>query len=191
MSGEGVGLDHVSNAKPIYDWSEMDVFKFFHDYKVEYCQIYDNQIWSKAPLRVASALHERAAGQFFKLKEIEPLFYEQLRAMYPEVETHFRYWNEVSQFNDIYKYEPTFNGIREYIKATLDESHQKEALQFVQMAENRRAIALKRDPTIPLGYMPVLQVFKEVIGGKFVKGASFRYSVSMQDIDYENGVRNG
>lgn len=184
---EGKGIEHVVNAKPIFDWSELDVFKFFKDYNIPYCTVYDNQIWCKAPLRVASALHERAAGQFFKLKEMEPLFYEQLRAMYPEVETHYRYWKDVDQYSDMGNYAPTFDGIRDYIQERLDDSHRPEAMAFVQMAENRRKIAVERDASAPLGFMPVRQIFMEVIGGKFVKGASFRYNVTTQDIDYEKG----
>jgi predicted phosphoadenosine phosphosulfate sulfurtransferase len=179
------GIDHVWSGKPIYDWSEMDVFKFFHDYNIPYCSVYDNQVWTKAPLRVASAMHERASGQFFKMKEIEPLFYEQLRALYPEVETHFRYWNSVDQFAVMGNYPPTFEGIRQYIHEKLDDSHKKEALDFVHGCERRRILALERDPTIPLGHVSVKQVFQLIIGGKFVKGASFRSTISPQDIEYE------
>jgi 3'-phosphoadenosine 5'-phosphosulfate sulfotransferase (PAPS reductase)/FAD synthetase len=181
------GMDHIWSAKPIFDWSELDVFKFFRDYNIEYCNCYDAQAWTKAPLRVASALHERAAGQFFKMKEIEPLFYEQLRSLYPEIETHFRYWKEVDPYTTMYRYPRTFEGIRQYIREQLDESHRDTALKFVNIAEGRRTKRMKLDPTSVLGDMPVLQVFREVIGGKFVKGAAFRCNVSQADVDYEEG----
>jgi predicted phosphoadenosine phosphosulfate sulfurtransferase len=186
--GKEPGIDHVWIGKPIYDWSEFDVFKFFYDEGIEYCSVYDAQVWTKAPLRVASAMHEKAAGQFFKLKEMEPTFYEQLRAMYPEVETHYRYWKEVDQFAIMEKYAPTWDGLRQFVEEGIDESHQREAFAFIDTCEGIRKKNLSRDPTAKLGFMPVRQVFQDLIRGSFVKAAAFRYNVSVQDIDYELGI---
>lgn len=179
------GLDHVWMAKPIFDWTELDIFKFFKDHNIRYCACYDSQMWMKAPLRVASALHERAEAQFFKLKELEPLFYEQLRTFYPEVEAHFRYWKSVDRFSVMYSYPHTFDGIRQYIRERLDPSHHEEALRHVDGAETRRKNILKKDPTAPLGHMPVLQVFRQVVGGRFVKGTNMRTKITPEDIEYE------
>lgn len=179
------GLPHLWAAKPIFDMSEFDIFKFFYDYNIQYCEVYDSQVWTKSPLRVASALHERAAAQFFKMKELEPHFYEQLRAVYPEIETHYRYWREVDQMVAMDNYPHSFDGIRMYIKDALDESHQVEAYKFVNGAEARRRAVELRDPTVPCGYMPVRQVFRAVIGGKFVKGTNMRMEAGPEDIEYE------
>ena len=179
---------HLSSCRPIFDMSETDIFKFLHDYEIPYCSNYDAQLWAKAPLRVASALHERAAGQFFKLKALEPTFYEQLRTLYPAVETHYRYWNDVDVFSKMEQFPPTFDGIREYINQYLDEVHRDNALDYVKKYESVRANNLRRDPTIPCGWVPVRQVFMRVIGGKFEKATTSRMGVVPEDLVFEARV---
>lgn len=183
----GAGL--VVTANPIFDWSELDVFKFFKDCDIKYCPCYDSQMWTKAPLRVASCMHERAAGQFFKMKEIEPLFYEQLRAVYPEIETHFRYWKEVDRFSVMNQYPRTFDGVRKYIREQLVEGHQKEALRYVNNSERIRRDNEVEQPDMPLGGMPVLYVFKEVIQGRFINGVPMSIIPTPVHQDFENGLQ--
>lgn len=188
MSSDGPNI-HV--AKPIYDWTELDIFKFFKERGYKYCTFYDQQVWGKAPLRVASALHERGIGQFLKLKQLAPKFYEQLRAVYPEIETHYRYYKEMANDNTMDRYPPTFDGIRQYINEHLDDSHKAEALEFVQRYEVKRRNNLRKEPDVPLGRVSVRQVFALVIGGRFVKGASLIQDISQADIDYEQQHSEG
>lgn len=176
---------HLYSAKPIYDWVERDVFKFFKDYNIQYCPFYDSQVWVGTPLRVSSALHERAIGQFLKLKELAPRFYESIRSVFPEIETHYRYNKSRSTGSDLGEYAHTFDGLREYIKDTLDESHQAEATEYVTRYEVKRRNILAREPHQPLGRVSLLQLFKAVQGGRFVKGAALNHVITHRDIEYE------
>jgi predicted phosphoadenosine phosphosulfate sulfurtransferase len=197
--GKGEAPAHVSveapgklvSARPIYDWTEMDIFKFLKDNNIRYCPCYDSQVWSKSPLRVASAMHERGIAQFMKLKELSPKFYSQLRAVYPEIETHYRYFNEmkVAGSGDDNKYAHTFDGIRAYIGDHIDPSHKKEALEYVTRYEVKRRNNLVKAPHAPLGNVSVKQVFHLVQTGKFVKGAALNHQISQSDLDYELDVK--
>lgn len=179
---------HSFVAKPIYDWTELDVFKFFKDHDIQYCPCYDQQVWAKTPLRVASALHERAASQFFKLKSLSPKFYEQLRAVYPEIETHYRYYAEMAEVDPTGVYAHTFDGIRDYVANEVDESHRAEALKYIGSLESMRAFNLKNNPHAPLGMISVLQTFNGVKSGRFVKGSILNHTISQGDIDYESSI---
>ena len=176
---------HLWSCRPIYDWTELDIFKFLKDSGTQYCDFYDAQVWVKAPLRVASAMHERGISQFMKLKQMAPKFYEQLRATYPEIETHYRYMNEIVQGEDVQGYAHTFDGVRSYIEDRIDASHKKEALAFVNTYETKRRTQLSKDPNQPLGRVSIRQLFNLIIGGKFVKGAALHHTISQADIDYE------
>lgn len=182
---------NIYAAKPIYDWTELDIFKFFKVRGYKYCTFYDQQVWGKAPLRVASALHERGIGQFLKLKQLAPRFYEQLRSVYPEIETHYRYYKEMANDNTMDRYPPTFEGIRQYIRENIDSSHQEEAMEFVHRYEVKRRNNLLKEPDVPLGRVSVRQVFALVIGGRFVKGATLIQDISQADIDYEQQLSEG
>lgn len=181
-------VKNVYAAKPIYDWTELDVFKFLKDHNIKYCPFYDIQVWAKTPLRVASTMHERGQAQFFKMKELAPKYYEQLRSVYPEIETHYRYGTEMAVNSDLKNYPPTFDGIRQYIYERIDPSHQEEALEFVKRYEVKRAGQLRDDPNKPLGGVSVLKVFNQVINGRFVKGATLMHEITQADIDYESSA---
>lgn len=181
------GAPHMWTAKPIYDMTETDIFKFFKEYRVPYCECYDGQLYSKAPLRVASALYERSSSQFFKLKQIEPAFYATLREAYPEIEAYYRYWGEVDRFSVIAEYPRTFEGIRQYVRDKLDASQHKEAFRFINGCEVARINNLKRDPDLAqvLGYMPVRQIFMIIVTGRFSKGTVMRFNVGPEDVAFE------
>jgi hypothetical protein len=163
------GAKHVMVVKPIYDWSETDVFKYFYESKCGYCPVYDSQMWAGSELRVASLLHERAISNLLKCKEMYPVFYDQITALMPEVETQVRYWKSCSNESIYYEYPHSFDGIRQYIRERLEKSSHKEALDFVTSCERFRETELKNFPDRPLGRMPVLYVFQQVVRGGFVK----------------------
>ena len=39
-------------CKPLYDWSEQDIFKYLYDHSIPYCIQYDRQLWARMGLRV-------------------------------------------------------------------------------------------------------------------------------------------
>lgn len=179
--------NHLWVSKPMYDFTELDIFKFLKDRSVPYCECYNTQLWAGAPLRVASAMHERAFTQFVKLKAIAPKFYEQLRALYPEIETHYRYMLESrggSESNSL-EYPPTFDGLRQFVLDTIDVSHQKEALAYVKGCETARRMALLKNQFNVLGAISIRRVFSAISAGKFAKGKIPRHIITQEDLAFE------
>lgn len=176
---------NIWTAKPIYDWSETDVFKYFYERNVTYCPVYDTQMWAGTQLRVASSLHERAQPQLFAMKAMYPMYYQQLCALMPEIETHFRYYKEVDKTRIYQQYPHTWDGIREYIADHLEEEMQEDALNYVNSCERWRTNQIASGVTAPLGNLPILYVFKTVVGGSFVKAAIFPVQATQEDLDYE------
>jgi len=183
------GARNIMLAKVVYDWSETDVFKYFYDRKIRYCPSYDAQMWVGCELRVASLLHERAIPNLLKCKRMFPIFYQQIVDLMPEVETQVRYWNDYDAKSLIYKYPPTFDGVRKYIKDNLDKPMHKEALDYVTESERFRKTELKNFPDRPLGRLPIRFVFDQIVKGSFVKavvGPVDRVTLADQDFEDRN-----
>jgi len=158
-------------CKPIYDWSEDDIFKYFYDKKIDYCQIYDFQTFNQQLLRVATPLHSEAAKHLWKVKTLDPIFYGQLAQIFPEVELHARYSRDLQGDSDAYdriinSYPLGVEGIVKYIDDNL-KGHQKDLAKLRLI----RALRVKRNklskyPDTFGGY-PLRQVFKVIIRGTF------------------------
>lgn len=164
----------VYTAKPVYDWSELDIFKYMYEEKVDYCPIYDHQLWSGSALRVATPLHENAAKNLPKVQKMFPVFYAQLCALYPDVDAHMRYWNDVDPLKIMSDYSPTFDGIRKFISETVqDESTRNDMMEYVRKSEvNRRNKMSSGEGLHNLGGWPVYHVFTQIIKGTFKKSGS-------------------
>lgn len=177
---------NVWTAKPIYDWEESDVFKFFYEHGISYCPVYNSQMWAGTALRVASTLHERAQPQLFAMKTMYPMYYQTLVSLMPEIETHYRYYKDMDKNRVYSEYAHSWEGIRQYIRECLGVEYQEDALEYVDKCERWRKNNEVRDPTAMLGNLPVLYVFKTVVGGSFVKAAIFPVSATQEDLDYES-----
>lgn len=99
------------------------------------------QVFNGQVLRVATPLHAEASKHIEKLKTLDPVFYNQLAQIFPEVEVHARYGKAISGSSDKYdaiidKYPLGVKGILQYIEDNLV-GHQK------QLALNRLHTALK------------------------------------------------
>lgn len=187
ISGVSKELNHISIVKPIYDWLELDIFKYFKSRGLPYCGLYDIEMWSRAPLRVASTMHERAQASFIRMKEMAPRYYEQIRELYPEIETHFRYGQHISKKSGIEAYPHTFEGLRQYIAENIDPSHQEEAVRYVNSYEARRKNRFEANPGELMGSVSILRMSNDIVGGKFVKPTSAIHKITQTDIDYEAG----
>lgn len=88
------GHPRVALCKPIFDWQENDVFRYFYDRQITYCALYDAQVLARTPLRVSTPLHAEAAKKFGVLKEFAPDFYDQIITVFPEMAVQERYWGE-------------------------------------------------------------------------------------------------
>lgn len=90
----------VHLGRPIYDWSQDDVFKYFYDRQIPYCEIYD---WQSAGgewqgdhyamnLRVSTPLHAECAKRMDKLREVDPEFFERVLECFPDAAIQAKYY---------------------------------------------------------------------------------------------------
>jgi predicted phosphoadenosine phosphosulfate sulfurtransferase len=119
------GTDRVKLCKPIFDWQEDDVFKYFYDNDIEYCSIYDRQMWNQENLRVDTPVHHEASKRFFKLKTRDPLLYQQVVDLFPEMIIQDKYYAEYNQETLKEKYGQDLQTILDYIKDYITEPRQK------------------------------------------------------------------
>lgn len=180
--------DRIKICKPIYDWTERDVFLYFYKNNIKYCEIYDNQMWNKQMLRVSTPLHAESAKQFNKIKTCYPVFYQQLIDIFPEMIVQSMYWKELDRRSIIYEYEHSFNGIRKYIDDKItDKSQHDLAMARVNACENIRKNRMKADSNNSnYGGYPILHVFKAIVAGQYKRPITPAMTVTKQERQYEN-----
>lgn len=137
---------NVKLCKPLFDWEEDDVFKYFYDKDIPYCKLYDSQLWAGQGLRVSTPLHAESAKRFDKLKEIDPTLYQQVIEIFPEMRVHERYWGELDLEKIRTTYSESLDGIRDYIDENITDEHEHE------LAMRRFESAAKRHRTMPDAY---------------------------------------
>lgn len=177
---------NVVFCKPIFDWSERDIFKYFFERKIKYCAIYDKEMFAKAPLRVSTPLHAQSMSYLQRLREMYPQFFQQICTVFPQVIPHEKYWKDVDQFGVIATYPKSFEGIEQYLEENLEGDACKIAKAVlmqtqVQKDSNRRA---GRYPNACHGF-PILYVFKKIISGAIAYGIPPIDTASPSMIEYE------
>ncbi len=158
-------------AKPIYDWQTKDIFKYFMDNKVEYAPVYDAQTWAKANLRVATPFTNEGAKSLDKLKKYDPVFFDRLMQVFPEMivqERYYSMWDNKAIFK---KYGVTEKGIVNYIDAELHGSDKLRAVDTVQRLfinrENDRKNPKMQEDGRPWVRYPLFYIFYQVIIGGY------------------------
>jgi len=113
---EGNARSQVRLAKVIYDWEENDVLKFLKESNFPLCSFYDAQELAGSSLRIGPPLGG-ASKRIGLLKEMEPEFYEQILASYPDMAVQERYWHEFDMPALVAQYSGDgFNGVLRYIR---------------------------------------------------------------------------
>lgn len=80
-------------AKPIYDWTSNDVFKFIvEEHNAEYCAYYDLAAATTSNTRVGIPLHSVAIRRIGDVIATEPEFYDALMEVFPEIDAQRRLW---------------------------------------------------------------------------------------------------
>lgn len=148
-------------VKPIFDWHINDVFKFLYDRGLPYAKSYDHQMWGRDQLRVTSPLHATPAKQLYKLRETDPLLYEQVIALFPEATVQERYSREFSLEKVIEEYGSSWWAIRGWLLKNLDQEQLRWAL-----AEFDSLYA--RWQNTPDSY-PLKYVFSMFVKGKYMR----------------------
>ncbi len=151
----------VSMCKPIYDWAENDVLKFFFEEHIRYCAIYDAQHLVGGRLRVSTPLHAEAAKKIGLLRRTDPVFYDQLIALFPDMAIQDRYWDELDREGLARIYGGSYASIRRYILEVMSPDRRAAALEKFDSAMVR---ARKEPASYPPAY-----VFRWIQTGAFTK----------------------
>ena len=142
---------NVNLCKPIYDWMEDDVFRYFYDRGIDYCKVYDHQMWGKGALRVSTPLHAETAKRFDNIKNITPELYAQVIRIFPEMLHHERYYRELNTKAIKEKYSGSFESIRSWITENITDSKQ---IKMAMKQLNTCIMAHRKRPNLyPLDYI--------------------------------------
>lgn len=115
---------NVNLCKPIFDWSEDDVFRYFYDRGIRYCSLYDLQMWAGGAMRVSTPLHAESAKQFDRIRATAPDFYQRVVNVFPEMLAHERYFKQMDKAAITARYGQTYEGVRIWIDEHItDEKH--------------------------------------------------------------------
>lgn len=154
------GAKHVKLCKPIFDWEENDVFKFFYESDIEYCQIYDRQMWNGDSFRVATPIHQEAAKRFYKLKTLDPVLYSQVIDIFPDMIVQERYYRELDRDAVKNKYRGNLHNVFQYIKDYIvDPKQRHEAYEMFKVV----AVLHNKSPEA----YPVNECLDYFVGGEF------------------------
>jgi len=181
---------NVKLVKPIFDWSENDVFRYFYDKQIRYCSIYDLQVWNKQALRVSTPLHAETAKELYKLKTLYPIFYQQVMDLFPEMITHERYFKDLDRFSIINRYPKSWRGIHLYIKENINDPKMRamayKRVEFTQkLRANNQATGSAGRPENMWGY-PIMYVFQQVINGSYKRKIQPLKIPTKAHVAYEN-----
>jgi predicted phosphoadenosine phosphosulfate sulfurtransferase len=147
----------VSLCKPIFDWEEDDVFKFFYDTGTKYADLYDVQHLVGSRLRVSTPLHAEAAKQIHLLRQMDPVFYNQLIGLFPDAAIQDRYWRELDREAMARKHGASYDTVRAFILGMPDPKRRAAALEKFEQV----MVRARKDPA---SYPPAY-LFKWIQGG--------------------------
>lgn len=179
IAKDASGCKNVWFVKPIYDWSTQDVFRFFYDFGVTYCKIYDMEMYagtSDHELRVSTPLHEKSYRYLKRLRVMYPTFFSQLCDVFPGLAAHERYWGDFDRYGIIEKYPKSYAGIIQYVEDTvsnpLTKAKAMKAIKasWVSKENNRRLGKFAEESTGRCYGYPLLHVFQTIIRGVYLDG---------------------
>lgn len=128
----------IATVKPIFDWRENDVFRYFYDEDIRYCPTYDHQLFAREPLRVSTPLHAERAKRLDNLRAYEPVFYDQVMTVFPEMAVQERYWSELDHDAVKARYGHSLDGVQAWIEDNIvDETQQAKALKELKSIRGR------------------------------------------------------
>lgn len=111
----------ASLVRPIFDWQENDVFRYFYDRKIAYCPVYDFQGWAGERMRVSTPLHAEAAKRLGALRAHAPELYEGVMRVFPDMAVQERYFAELDRDAQIMRYAASWQTIGDWIDAHIED----------------------------------------------------------------------
>jgi 3'-phosphoadenosine 5'-phosphosulfate sulfotransferase (PAPS reductase)/FAD synthetase len=152
---------NVMLCKPLFDWEEDDIFKYFYDNEIQYCKLYDQQMWAGLGLRVSTPLHAESAKRFDMVKLSTPEFYQRVITVFPEMLHHERYYKELDKESIKQRYGESLEGVRAWIEDNLSDDEKQYELAVKRL--NTVVVASKR---MPQSYPP-RYVLNQFMSGSF------------------------
>jgi predicted phosphoadenosine phosphosulfate sulfurtransferase len=178
------GNPNVKVVKPIYDWTEKDIFRYFFEKGIDYCHTYDTQMLAGHSLRVATPLVAESAKRFGNIRIMYPKFYEQIISIWPEMLLQERYYKDLDRDAIFYKYPPTWDGIMQYIDENIPDAGQRKKFKgYVTACRKIREKKIKEGSS-NLGGYPILHVFKAVVSGT-KQMIQAKVTITKKDLEYE------
>ena len=175
----------IKLCKPIYDWTEDDVFLYFYKTGISYCPTYDVQLVNGDNFRVATPCIAESSKRFYKLRTRYPLFYEQVVRLFPDLLLQERYWREFGLQENMENYPHTFEGIRQYCYDQIDDvAKRNQALICIEKAETMRANNIAAG-NVPFGGFPLRYVFRQVLNGAYKRGVFQPMKARKKDYEFE------
>jgi predicted phosphoadenosine phosphosulfate sulfurtransferase len=170
--GNGKAPANVMLAKPIFDWEEDDIFRYFYDQKIDYCPIYDMQLWAGYAMRVSTPLHAENAKRFDQLKIFAPTLYEQVIDVFPEMLVHERYYRDLDKDTAVAEAGRDYNSIRRWVMDNMpSRAHRALAFKRIRECESMES----RSP----GTYPPEYVARQILNGSIKR--------SLMPVPYANG----
>jgi predicted phosphoadenosine phosphosulfate sulfurtransferase len=164
----GTDCPTVVHAKPIYDWSELDIFKFLGESGIRYCGLYDGQLYSRTQFRVSTPLHSGSAKKFQQWRLIDPDFHARVTRVFPEMLLQERYYRQLR--NDG---EPTVEAMLDWIEENVEESKRLRAIHYARSIERDTAKGTFGDDDWKEAWA-VLKSGRWLKGQTFVQKAEYR-----------------
>jgi len=152
----------VSLCKPIFDWEEDDIWRWFYDHPdVPYADLYDSQMWSACGLRVSTPLHEGAARHLDKLPAQDPELWDFITRVFPDAPVQALYAKTYDRDAMIEHYASRgLTGVRDFIIEMVTEPEQKSLALGALRGVRRRAVGRPQD-------YPAAYVLREIIKGAY------------------------
>jgi predicted phosphoadenosine phosphosulfate sulfurtransferase len=151
----------VTMGRPIFDWQQNDVFRFFYDTGIRYCPVYDHQGWASANLRVCSALATETARRMGDFRAFAPDLYERILEIFPDMAIQDRYYAEYDQDAETAGFGESWETARLWVDRQYTDPVQH--AKAVACLEGAQARALRDPEGLPIRY--VLHVL-QLTGGK-------------------------
>lgn len=180
----------IKLVKPIYDWTERDVFVYFCKQDIKYSRIYDAQMLNGQRLRVATPLHSESAKRFDKLKTLYPTFYQQLIDLFPEMIVQGMYYKEYDGATSYDEYPHTAEGIFQFIDENVEESQKALAYKRVSTALGTRERNIKKGQTHNFGGYPLKYIFDCIVKGQYKRVIQPKKDCTAAEIEYEKEAKN-
>jgi hypothetical protein len=133
-------------------------------------------------------LNTESAKQFYKIRTLYPIFYQQLVDLFPEMLVQERYWSQFDAHGVINIYSNKgWGAIFEYIETQIEDPVEQElAKQRVQEAQGMRRSNLSQGKYREnFGGYPIRYVFRAIIAGQFKRVILPIGKATKEDIEYE------